>query len=106
MHKDGAGVGFPLATMEMSNTLCSFPRLCEGSEESVYISWHIGAIAEREGLRYKALWALFCGGSLWHEALVTPVVSCTDGRTSRRGAQYVGDPAQGSSRLLWETVEP
>ncbi len=62
LHTDGARVGFPLATVELSNFQCSFPRLCEGNEDSVYISLHIGAIAKRKGLRGRVLWAMFRGG--------------------------------------------
>ena len=45
-------------------------------------------------------------GSLWRKAAVPLVLSCTDGCTTRRGTQYDGDPAWGTSRLFWETVVP
>jgi len=32
--------------------------------------------------------------------------SCPDGSTTRRGAQYAGDPARGKDGLLWETALP
>ncbi len=33
-------------------------------------------------------------------------VSCPDGGTARRSAEYAGDPARDASRLLWETFAP
>jgi hypothetical protein len=37
---------------------------------------------------------------------MTPLFTCTDRCTTRRGAQYAGDPARDLIRLLWETDMP
>jgi len=73
-----------------------FPHLDAGGRGEPYFSGRVKTSAERQesGLR----------SALRQRAGVPLAFSCTDWRTARREAQYVGDAARGTSRLLWEAV--